>query len=229
MPEPTRVVLAEDNYLMREGTRRLLEEGGEVHVVAAVGDAHELLDSVDRLQPTAVLTDIRMPPGHQMEGIEAAHLIRTRHPGVGVVVLSQHADAAYAFELFRNGTAGLAYLLKDRVGERNELLRALFEVVAGRSVIDPEIVDGLVAHRARSSRSLLRYLTAREIDVLRLMAEGRTNQAIADALTLSSSTVEKHTNAIFAKLGLSAAEAQTHRRVAAVLTFLRETRHNDTP
>ncbi|MCI0636421.1 MAG: response regulator transcription factor, partial [Actinobacteria bacterium] len=163
------------------------------------------------------------------EGIEAAHIIRKRHPGIGVVVLSQHADATYAFELLRDGTAGLAYLLKDRVGERHELLRALFEVVAGRSVIDPEIVDGLVAHRVRSSHSLLRHLTARELDVLRFMAEGRTNQAIADALTLSASTVEKHTNAIFAKLALSASEAQTHRRVAAVLTFLRETGQHDAP
>jgi DNA-binding NarL/FixJ family response regulator len=120
MPEPLRVVIAEDNYLVREGTRRLLEDSGQVEVVAAVGMATELLDAVQRLRPQAVLTDIRMPPGHHTEGIEAAHAIRATHPGVGVVVLSQHAEEAYAFQLFQQGTAGLAYLLKERVGEMVE-------------------------------------------------------------------------------------------------------------
>src|SRR5439155_17113404 len=144
MPSPIRVVIAEDNYLVREGTRRLLEDSAEVKVVAAVGTATELLDAVERLRPEAVLTDIRMPPGHQTEGIEAAHSIRAAHSHVGVVVLSQHADEAYAFQLFRHGTAGLAYLLKERIGDLDELLRALKEVVAGRSVVDAQIVDLLV-------------------------------------------------------------------------------------
>src|ERR671939_1190798 len=149
MSNPLRAVIAEDNYLVREGTRRLLEDSGEVEVVAAVGSAAELLDAVERLGPQAVLTDIRMPPGHHTEGIDAAHAIRARHPEVGVVVLSQHADEAYAFQLFMEGTAGLAYLLKERVGDLDELLRALREVVAGRSVVDPQVVEALVAHRAR--------------------------------------------------------------------------------
>src|SRR5207302_9445031 len=127
----------------REGTRRLLEDSGEVDVLAAVGTAAELLDAVARLRPDAVLTDIRMPPGHHMEGIAAAHAIRAAHPHVGVVVLSQHADEAYAFQLFQAGTAGLAYLLKERVGDLDELLRAVREVVAGRSVVDPLVVEAL--------------------------------------------------------------------------------------
>jgi DNA-binding NarL/FixJ family response regulator len=217
---PLRVVIAEDHYLVREGTRRLLEDSGAVEIVAAVGTAADLLDAVRRLTPDAVITDIRMPPGHHMEGIEAAHAIRAAHPSVGVVVLSQHADSVYAFELLKDGASGLAYLLKDRVGELDELLRALREVVLGRSVIDAQIVEGLVGRRARRAASSLERLTPREREVLREMASGRTNAGIAEALVLSESAVEKHVNAIFAKLGLSA-EHQVHRRVAAVLAFLR--------
>jgi DNA-binding NarL/FixJ family response regulator len=222
--EPLRVVIAEDNYLVREGTRRLLEDSGAVEVVAAVGTAEELLDAVGRLRPDAVVTDIRMPPGHHVEGIEAAHAIRARHPDVGVVVLSQHADEAYAFQLLRNGAAGLAYLLKERVGDLDELLRALRDVVAGRSAIDPQVVELLVAHRARLAESPVSGLSPRELEVLREMAQGKTNRAIAEALSLSESAIEKHVNAIFSKLGLSE-EPQLHRRVAAVLTFLRDPRH----
>src|SRR5487761_764078 len=145
MPEPLRVVIAEDNYLVREGTRKLLEDSGEVEVLAAVGNADELLDAVERLRPHAVLTDIRMPPGHDMEGIEAAHRIRALHPDIGVVVLSQHAEEAYAFQLLKNGTSGLAYLLKERVGDLSELLRAVRETVEGRSVIDAVVVEALLA------------------------------------------------------------------------------------
>ena len=221
MAEPVRVVIAEDNYLVREGTRRLLEDSGEVHVVAAVGSAGELLDAVDRLLPDAVLTDIRMPPGHDMEGIAAAHAIRARHPHVGVVVLSQHADAAYASELLKGGTAGMAYLLKERVGDLDELLRALRETIAGRSVIDPVVVEALLAVRGRLATSPLSTLTPRETDVLREMAQGKTNAAVAESLSVSESAVEKYANAIFSKLGLSE-EPQIHRRVAAVITFLRE-------
>jgi DNA-binding NarL/FixJ family response regulator len=216
-----RIVIAEDNYLVREGTRRLLEDSGEIQVLAAVGTAEELLDAVARLRPDAALTDIRMPPGHHMEGIAAAHAIRAAHPQVGVVVLSQHADEAYAFQLFKVGTSRLAYLLKERVGDLDDLLRALREVVAGRSVVDPQVVEALVAHRARLAQSPLSSLSPRELDVLREMAQGKTNQAIAQTLVLSESAVEKHVNAIFSKLGLSE-EPQVHRRVAAVLTFLRD-------
>ena len=221
MANSLRIVIAEDNYLVREGTRRLLEDSGEVEVLAAVSTAEELLDAVARLRPAAALTDIRMPPGHHMEGITAAHTIRAAFPHVGVVVLSQHADEAYAFELLKHGSAGLAYLLKERVGELDELLRALREVAAGRSVIDPRVVELLVSHRARLAQSPLGLLSPRELDVLRQMAEGKTNRAIAQALVLSESAVEKHSNAIFSKLSLSE-EPQVHRRVAAVLAYLRD-------
>jgi DNA-binding NarL/FixJ family response regulator len=221
MSEPLRVVIAEDNYLVREGTRRLLEDSGEVEVVAAVGAPDELLDAVERLLPDAVLTDIRMPPGHDMEGILAAQRIRARHPQVGVVVLSQHADEAYAFQLLKDGTAGLAYLLKERVGDTDELLRAIRETIAGRSVIDPVVVEALLARRGRLAHSPLADLTPRETDVVREMAEGKTNAAIAESLSVSESAVEKYANAVFSKLGLTE-EPQVHRRVAAVLAFLRD-------
>jgi DNA-binding NarL/FixJ family response regulator len=223
-----RIVIADDNYLVREGTRRLLEASGEVKVLAAVGSAPELLDAVRSDRPDAVLTDIRMPqdpqradPAPAMEGIDAAHVIKETAPSVGVVILSQYADESYAFELFRNGTAGLAYLLKDRVGDLGQLLAALREVTAGGSVIDPQVIDALVSRRARLQTSPLARLTPRELDVLREMAQGRGNAGIAQALYLSESSVEKHVNAIFAKLDL-ASEQQVHRRVAAVLTFLRD-------
>ena len=213
-----RVVIAEDSYLVREGTRRLLEDGG-VEVVAAVEDAGQLLEAVDEHRPDAVVTDIRMPPTHHMEGIEAALAIRARYPSIGVVVLSQHVDEEYAFALLRNGTAGLGYLLKERLGDVDELLRSLNEVVAARSVIDAEVIDALVARRMRPD-SPLESLTPRELDVLHQMAQGRTNASIAAELFLSESAVEKHANSIFAKLGLRE-EPQLHRRVVAVLTYLR--------
>jgi len=216
-----KVVIAEDHYLVREGTRRLLESSGEVEVVAVVESAELLLDAVERLRPDAVITDIRMPPTHQMEGIQAAHEIRSRHPDVGVVVLSQYVNSLYAFELFRAGTGGLAYLVKDRVGELEELLRALREVATGGSVIDPKVVEGLLGRRQEPARSLLETLTSREMEVLSEMAQGKSNAAISDALYISPSAVEKHINAIFAKLMLSAEDGAQHRRVAAVLTFLR--------
>lgn len=216
-----RIVIAEDNYLVREGTRRLLEDSGEVEVAAAVGSATELLDAVARLEPDAVVTDIRMPPGNYMDGIEAAHVIRSEHPRIGVVVLSQHAEEAYAFELLKQGTAGLAYLLKDRVGDIDALLGALHEVCRGGSVVDPVVVEALVARRARLDDSVLQALTPGEFEVLRGMASGRTNAAIADSLVVSRSTVEKHVSSIFAKIGLTE-ETHVDRRVAAVLTFLRD-------
>jgi DNA-binding NarL/FixJ family response regulator len=216
-----KVVIAEDHYLVREGTRRLLESSGAVEVLAAVENTSLLLDAVERLHPDAVITDIRMPPTNQMEGIDAAHEIRSRHPQVGVVVLSQYVNSLYAFELFRDGTTGLAYLLKDRVGELEELLRALRAVTTGGSVIDPKVVEGLLARRQQLAGSLLEMLTSRELEVLSEMAQGKSNAAISGSLYISPSAVEKHINAIFAKLTLSAEDGAQHRRVAAVLTFLR--------
>jgi DNA-binding NarL/FixJ family response regulator len=215
-----RIVIAEDNYLVREGTRRLLEDSGEVEVLAAVGNADELLAAVDGLRPDAVLTDIRMPPGNQVEGIEAAHAIRKRHPSIGVVVLSQHSDAAYAVQLLKDGTEGLGYLLKTRVGELDELLHALREVASGRSVVDSGVIERLVDYRSRQAESPLHLLSEREVEVLREMAEGKSNGAIAGSLHLSESSVEKYVNTIFSKLGLSE-ERLLSRRVAAVLAYLR--------
>jgi DNA-binding NarL/FixJ family response regulator len=220
MPESLKVIIAEDNYLVREGTRHLLEDSGQVLVLACVGDGVELLAAVDKLRPDVVLTDIRMPPGHQLEGIDAAHAIRQRYARIGVVVLSQYSDAAYAVQLFRNGTDGLGYLLKAGIGELDDLLHALREVAAGRSVVDARVVAQLVEQRVRQAETPLARLVPRELDVLREMAEGKTNGAIAEDLHLSESAIEKHVNAIFSKLGLSE-ERKLSRRVAAVLAYLR--------
>ncbi|MGW0200485.1 response regulator transcription factor [Nonomuraea sp. NPDC003201] len=220
MGERIRTVVADDHYLVREGTRQLLDMSGEITVVGAVGNADELLDAVRRLGPDVVVTDIRMPGGDWrpgFEGIDAAHRIRTAHPGVGVVVLSQFADALFAFELFKHGTEGYAYLLKDRVGDLDELLGAIRAVACGGSVIDPKVVEGLLAKR--DVRGQREALTGRERDVLREMARGRSNSAIARALHLSISSVEKNVNAIFTKLGLENS-GDVHRRVAAVLAYL---------
>lgn len=220
MPDrPLRIVIAEDHYLVREGTRQLLEGTGQVEVVRSVATAEELLAAVAATTPDAVLTDIRMPPTHRKEGIDAALRVRAEHPRVGVVVLSQHSDPLYALELFHDGTDGRAYLLKDRVGEVAELLRALHEVIAGGSVIDPKVVEALLARRARHHRATPSGLSPRELDVLREMAHGRSNAGIAQALVLSESAVEKHVNSIFAKLHVARTE-DTHRRVAAVLAYL---------
>jgi DNA-binding NarL/FixJ family response regulator len=217
-----RVVIAEDNYLVREGVRRLLESTGEVAVLAAVPTANELVDAVAELSPDAVLTDIRMPPDHSTEGIQAAHAIRSSYPGTGVVVLSQHADAAYVLDLLQHGADGLGYLLKERIGDRDQLVSALRETARGGSVIDPVLVDALVGRRRLERSSGLADLTERELEVLRAMAQGMSNSAIAGTLFLSESSIEKYVSAIFTKLGL-AEEPQVHRRVAAVVTYLRAT------
>ncbi|GGK80172.1 DNA-binding response regulator [Planomonospora parontospora subsp. parontospora] len=226
-PATLRVVLAEDHYLVREGTRRLLESTGEISVVAAVGTAGELLDAARRLRPDVVVTDIRMPspadpvrPG--MEGVDAAHRIRAaaRDLGViGVVVLSQFSDAVFALDLFRDGTEGRAYLLKDRVGDIDELLGAIRSVAAGGSVIDPKVVEGLLAKRGVRGGPPPTDLTPRELDVLREMAHGLSNGGIARTLHLSVSAIEKHVNSIFMKLALENSP-DTHRRVAAVIAYL---------
>jgi DNA-binding NarL/FixJ family response regulator len=220
MGERLRVVVADDHYLVREGTRRALEDGN-LEVVAAVGSPGELLDAVERERPEVVVTDIRMPPTHRTEGIEAAHRIREAHPDIGIVVLSQYAEATYALELLGGGTAGLAYLLKERIGDPGQLVHAVHEVARGGSVVDPDVVGMLLQSTAQQRRSPLGQLTDRERDVLDAMAQGRTNAAIAGALHLSESSIEKYATSIFAKLGLRD-EPQTHRRVAAVLTYLRD-------
>lgn len=216
---PIRVVIADDNYLVRAGVRRLLVEGREVDVVADAASAPELVAKVREHLPAAVLTDIRMPPHHRMDGIEAALALRAELPDVGVVVLSQHADASYAQALFRNGTAGLAYLLKERVGDRDELVRALATVACGGSVVDPQVVDALVAAQQRERNSPLQGFTTRELDVLREMARGHTNATIAQDLHVSESAVSKHVSAIFTKLDLTE-DATVDRRVRAVLTYV---------
>lgn len=214
-----RVVLADDHYLVREGIRRLLSDGSDVEVVADAASAPELVAQVRRHHPAAVLSDVRMPPGHGMDGIESALLIRREMPGTGVVILSQHADASYARALFASGTDGLAYLLKERVGDRAELVRALSAVAAGGSVVDPRVVDMLLAAQRREQDAPLRDLTDRELDVLRGMAAGRTNAAVAASLSVSESAVSKHIASIFTKLDL-VEDRSVDRRVAAVLAYV---------
>jgi len=219
VPDRLRLVLADDNYLVREGTRSLLEDTGYLDIVATAGDARQLLAAVERTQPDVVITDIRMPPSHTVEGIEAAQRIRHTAPDTGVVVLSQYADGGYALELFKDGTDGLAYLLKERIGDLDELLNAISAVAAGGSAIDPRIVEALVGSRDRARRSPVRFLTARELDVLQQMAQGKSNAGVSEALFISESAVEKHVSSIFLKLGVTE-QPQISRRVAAVLTFL---------
>jgi len=216
-----RVVLAEDNYLVREGTRRLLVESGEVDVVDAVGDADALRAAVAAHLPDVVVTDIRMPPGHADEGIQAATRLRATSPGVGVVVLSQHAVPTYVLALLEGGSEGRAYLLKERVNDLDQLVTAIRAVADGGSVFDPKVVEALVAGNARSESSPLNELTPRERDVLREMAEGKNNAAIADALVLTERSVEKVIHSIFLKLGLTW-EPAIHKRVKAVVLYLAE-------
>ena len=215
-----RVVFAEDNFLVREGTAALLAAVEDVDLVAIVSDFDGLLAAVEEQAPDVVLTDIRMPPSHSTEGIEAARKIRADHPEIGVVVLSQYAEEDYAYELLKDGAAGLGYLLKERIADLDELIRALHEVVKGGSVLDPKVVEGLVARRDRMAHSPLAQLTDRERGVLEQMAQGKNNAAIAKSLFLTERAVEKHINSLFHKLGLSD-EAEVHRRVMAVLAFLR--------
>jgi DNA-binding NarL/FixJ family response regulator len=216
-----RVIFAEDNYLVREGTSALLAEVEDLDLVGIASDLDELLSAVEEHGPDAVLTDIRMPPTNTTEGIDAARRIRAEHPETGVVVLSQYAEEDYAYDLLKDGAEGLGYLLKERVSDIDEVVRALREVAAGGSVLDPKVVEGLVNRRAREERSPLAHLTDREREVLGLMAEGKNNAGIARALFLTDRAIEKHINSLFHKLGLSE-EPDIHRRVMAVLTFLRE-------
>ncbi|MGZ4136202.1 MAG: response regulator transcription factor [Actinomycetota bacterium] len=219
-----RVVFAEDNYLVREGTAALLASSDEVDLVATASDLDGLLAAVEAERPDAVLTDIRMPPTNTTEGIDAARKIREEHPDVGVVVLSQYAEEEYAYELLKDGAAGLGYLLKERVADLEEVVRALNEVAKGGSVLDPRVVEALVARKDKLAHSPLAQLTDREREVLEHMAQGQNNAAIARSLFLTERAVEKHINSLFHKLDLSE-EPDVHRRVMAVLAFLRDTEH----
>jgi DNA-binding NarL/FixJ family response regulator len=214
-----RVVFAEDNFLVRQGTSALLSEVDEIELVAVVEDPVSLLAAVTEHGPDAVLTDIRMPPSFTTEGIDAAKRIRAEHPGTGVVVLSQYVEEDYAFDLLQNGVAGLGYLLKERISEIDELLRALHEVARGGSALDPKVVEGLLARSATPAASPLLGLTDREREVLQEMATGRSNASIAKTLYMSERAVEKHITSLFQKLGLSE-EGEVNRRVSAVLAFL---------
>ena len=212
-----RVVIADDAVLFREGLARVLEAAG-IQVVGQVGDADRLLAQVRADPPDAVVVDIRMPPTHTREGLDAARRIRGEHPQVGVLVLSQYVEPHHAMQLLEDGASGVGYLLKDRVANINEVTEAVRRVAAGGSVIDPEVVAQLVDRRR--TRNPIQELTERERQVLALMAEGRSNQAICERLFLSPKTVEAHVHSIFIRLDL-AATPDDHRRVLAVLAFLR--------
>jgi DNA-binding NarL/FixJ family response regulator len=212
-----RVVVAEDSVLLREGIVRLLTETG-IDVVAQAGDAEDLLRKVRAHKPDVAITDIRMPPSHTNEGLRAAHEIRSELPEVGVLVLSQYVEESYAMELLADNAAGLGYLLKDRVADVDAFLDAVRRVAGGGSALDPEVVSRLLGRRRREHP--LEELTPREGDVLALMAEGRSNAAIAEELVITERAVEKHVTSIFSKLDLTSS-GQEHRRVLAVLAYLR--------
>ena len=218
---PIRLVLAEDHYLVREGVRRLLEAQPGLEVAAVCGDLTSLLEAVDREDPDVVVTDIRMPPGNSDEGIQAAKRLRETKPKLGVVVLSQFADPSYALALLDTGSAGRAYLLKERVSDLEHLVAAIRTVAEGGSLIDPKVVEGLVAERARAAASPVSELTAREREVLKKMAEGENNASIAEDLVLTERSVEKVIHSIFMKLGLTW-EPAVHKRVKAVILYLAE-------
>jgi len=216
-----RVVIAEDNFLVREGVRRLLETQPGIDVAAVCADLDSLLEAVDAERPDVVLTDIRMPPARLDEGIQAADRLRETHPDLGVVVLSQYSEPRYALALLEHGTARRGYLLKERVEDVDQLVTAIRTVADGGSVIDPKVVEVLVAEKARSEESPLAELTPRELDVLREMAEGKTNAGIAEALFLTERSVEKVIHSIFLKLDL-VWESAVHKRVKAVIVYLAE-------
>jgi DNA-binding NarL/FixJ family response regulator len=212
-------VIAEDEFLMREALEHVMARAVGIEVVRYVGDRDELLAAVEEERPDAVLTDIRMPPTRTDEGIQVAQALRRSDPEIGVVVLSQFADPTYALELLEAGSAGRAYLLKERVSEPDELISAINAVVRGESVIDPRVVDVLVRARSVNARSPLAELTPRERDVLSELAQGKSNAAIARSLVLTKRAVEKHINAIFTKLELPSPD-DVSRRVTAALLFL---------
>jgi DNA-binding NarL/FixJ family response regulator len=211
-----RVVLAEDSVLLREGVARLLRDAG-FEVAGQASNADELLLKVRSYSPDVAIVDIRMPPTHTDEGLRAAQEIREKHPGTGVLVLSQYAEPAYAMELLADSAEGVGYLLKDRVSDVDEFCAAVKRVGEGGSALDPTVVSQLVGRRRRDDP--ISELTPRETEVLELMAEGRSNQAIGERLFITPRAVEKHVTSIFGKLGLPAT-AEDHRRVLAVLAYL---------
>jgi DNA-binding NarL/FixJ family response regulator len=217
---PIRVAVAEDNLLVREGLERLLGLHDDLEVVASCADYDGLLSAVETAEPDVVVTDIRMPPDHTDEGIRAAQRLRDDHPAVGVVILSQFSDPSYALALLDGGSERRAYLLKDRVDDVEQLVGAVRAVAGGGSVVDPKVVEALVSARA-TEESPLDELTPREMDVLRAMAEGKNNAAIAAALVITERSVEKYVHTILAKLKI-AWEPSVHRRVKAVLLYLGE-------
>jgi DNA-binding NarL/FixJ family response regulator len=216
-----RIVLAEDQYLVREGLRRVLETQEGLEVVSVCGDLDSLLVTVAAEGPDVVVTDIRMPPGNTDEGIQAATRLRETSPEVGVVVLSQYASPGYMLALLNGGSERRGYLLKERVNDPEQLVAAIRAVAEGGSVFDPKVVETLVAENVRSEESPLNELTPRERDVLREMAEGKNNAAIAQALVLTERSVEKVIHSIFLKLGLTW-EPAVHKRVKAVVLYLAE-------
>jgi DNA-binding NarL/FixJ family response regulator len=216
-----RLILAEDNLIVREGVRQLLGTIAEIDLVAVCTDRDSLLEAAESQQPDAIVTDIRMPPGNADEGIQVAEQLRRTSPTTGVVVLSQYSDAEYALKLFEHGAAGRAYLLKERVSDVTQLVAAIREVARGGSVVDPKVIEVLIAARERAAESPLRELTPREREVLGEIAQGKNNAAIAANLFLTERAVEKHINAIFSKLGLSE-EPDVHKRVRATVIYLAE-------
>lgn len=214
--------MAEDSLLVREGIAKLLDAQDDIEVVAMVGDLPSLLETVAADPPDVVMTDIRMPPTGTDEGVRAANTLRESHPELGVVVLSQYAEPSYALALLEEGSARRAYLLKERVSDPDQIITAIRDVAHGGSVIDPKVVEVLVAARSRARTSPLEHLTPREREVLAEIAQGRNNAAVGAALGLSERAVEKHISSVFSKLGLSE-EPDTHRRVKAVLLYLADT------
>jgi DNA-binding NarL/FixJ family response regulator len=219
---PLAIALADDSLIVREGVAQILAGEPETQVVASCGDLPSLLAAVEAERPDVVVTDIRMPPTSTDEGIRVATLLREKHPEIGVVVLSNYAEPGYALALLESGSEGRAYLLKERVHDRAQLVAAIESVAAGGSMLDSKIIEPLVAAKVRHQRSPLMGLTGREREVLAEMAMGKSNAAIADALVLTKRAVEKHINSIFLKLNLSYAE-DVSKRVKATLLFLAET------
>ena len=217
-----RVVLADDSYLARNGIEQVLEAASGIEVVSMCEDLDSLLAAIERDRPDVVVTDIRMPPTSTDEGIRVAARLRDTHPDIGVVVLSQYDDPAYALALLESGSEGRAYLLKERIHERAQLVAAVEEVARGGSVIDSKIVESLVGARSRLDDSPLAELTTREREVLAEIAQGKSNAAIAESLVLTKRAVEKHINAIFMKLGFAQAD-DVSKRVKATLMFLSDT------
>lgn len=214
-----RVVVAEDHYLVRQGLLAALALIPDLEVVATCTTFDELVSAIEEVDPDLVLTDIRMPPTQTDEGIRAAQLVRERRPDCGVIVLSQYAEVAYAVRVFRDGSKGRGYLLKERLGDVDELAAAICTVAEGGSVVDPSVVEALVGGHDRSATSVLERLTGREREVLAIMATGTSNVAIGERLFISPRSVEKHISSIFTKLDLEPSD-ETHRRVQAVLIHL---------